>query len=381
MHIEKMKSRVKITFMIDILDSNLGGTENQLIKMINGLDKRDFQVELICFDNHPWFEANAKTLDCSSRVIAINRLKKTYSYINFLKLVSHLRSEKPDVVHTFFPAGNTLGVFAARLAGVKNVISSRRDYGEWMQGPYLFTTKVANRFVARIIANSYMVKELTERKELVSGGKVDVIYNGIDTGLFRDILPDLGLKKKLGIPLENRVVGIVANFRPMKHHYTFVKAANEILKTRKDVDFVLVGTGQLKEETERLAAGLKISERMHFAGPQKNVRPYLSIMDVGVNCSEGEGLSNAVMEYMAAGVPAVVSNAGGNPDLITHEVNGYVFPLDDHAALASFILRLLDDKTAGERFARSALEKVRKEMSLEAMIAKYEGFYKRLANG
>jgi glycosyltransferase involved in cell wall biosynthesis len=133
-----------------------------------------------------------------------------------------------------------------------------------------------------------MVKELTERKELVSGAKVDVIYNGIDTDLFRDIRPRSGVKKTLNIHDRNRVVGIVANFRPMKHHYTFVKAANEILKTRKDVDFLLVGTGQLKEETERLAAELKISGSMHFAGPQQNVIPYLSIMDVGVNCSEGE---------------------------------------------------------------------------------------------
>jgi len=375
-----MKKRMKITFIIDILDSDLGGTENQLIKMINGIDKKKFEVELICFDNHPWFEANAKTLDCDSRVIAINRFKKAYTYMNFLRLVSHLRKDKPDVLHTFFPAGNTLGVFAGRLAGVRNIVSSRRDYGEWMLGPYLFTTKVANRFVKRIIANSYMVKELTESKELVSGGKVAVIYNGINTDLFVNMKPDLSFKKKLRIPERNKVVGIVANFRPMKHHYTFIRAAAEILKTRKDVDFILVGTGQLREDTERLAASLDISERVHFAGPQNNVRPYLSIMDAGVNCSEGEGLSNAVMEYMAAGVPAVVSNAGGNPDLITHDVNGYVFELDDHRSLASFILRLLDDKATRDRFTKNALEKIRREMSLTAILSEYENFYQRLVN-
>lgn len=375
-----MKKRLKITFIIDILDSDLGGTENQLIKMINGLNKKKFQVELICFDNHPWFEANARDLDCDSRVIAINRFKKVYTYVNFLRLVNHLRKEKPDVLHTFFPAGNTLGVFAGKLAGVKNIVSSRRDYGEWMLGPYLFTTKVANRFVKRIVANSYMVKELTERKELVAGGKVDVIYNGINTDLFANMKPDTALKNRLRIPERNKVVGIVANFRPMKHHYTFLKAAAEILKIRKDVDFILVGTGQLREDTEKIARTLDISESVHFAGPQKNVRPYLSIMDAGVNCSEGEGLSNAVMEYMAAGVPAVVSNAGGNPDLITHDVNGYVFELDDHQELASFILKLLDDGETRDRFAKKALEKIQREMSLKAILSEYESFYQRLVN-
>jgi len=376
-----MKKPLKIIFMIDILDSNLGGTENQLIKMINGLDKKKFQVELICFDDHPWFEANATTLDCSSRVVAINRFNKAYTYINFVRLVSHLRREKPDIVHTYFPVGNSLGVFAAYLAGVQHIVSSRRDYGEWMRGPYLFMTKAANRCASRIIANSSMVKELTERKELVSGAKVDVIYNGIDTDLFRNIKPDKALKKRLGIPEGNRVVGIVANFRPMKHHFTFVKAAAGILKKRRDIDFVLVGTGQLKEETERLAAGLGVSGSMHFAGPQDDVIPYLSIMDVGVNCSEGEGLSNAIMEYMAAGVPCVVSNGGGNPDLITHDVNGFVFDVDDHAALAGYILRLLDDEEARGRFVGNALKKVKSEMSLKAILARYEDYYQGLVNG
>jgi len=227
-----------------------------------------------------------------------------------------------------------------------------------------------------------LVKELTQKKEKVAENKIDVILNGIDTAPFLNNKPDLDLKRKLNIPESSKVVGIIANFRPMKHHYAFVKASAEILKTRSDVEFILVGGegGQLRNKIEMLAQSLSISDKMHFVGVQKNVIPYLSIMNVGVNCSEGEGLSNAIMEYMVSGVPAVVSNGGGNPDLITHDVNGYVFKVDDHKSLASYTLQLLADSVTCERFTANAFKKIVKEMSLDAMLSKYENYYARLAN-
>jgi glycosyltransferase involved in cell wall biosynthesis len=369
---------IKITYIIDVLDTDMAGTENQLIKLINGLDHNTFRIQLVCLSDHPWFNANASSLKCSSTVIEIRRFKKLHTYLNFLKLVRMLRRDRPDIVHTFFPVGNIVGVMAARLAGIKHILSSRRDYGEWMNGHYLTATKIANRFVGKIIANSTIVKDLTLRRENIKNGKVEVIYNGINAAAFENITRDALLKSKLDIPDNHQVVGIVANFRPMKHHYTFIKAAKEVVKHRDDVTFLLVGSGPLKEEIERLAGSLNMLDRLRFVGRQKEILPYLSIMDIGVNCSEAEGLSNAVMEYMAAGIACVVSDAGGNPDLITNDVNGYTFSLDDHQTLATLILRLLAHPATRDRFIKNAREKIRKEMSLEVMFSTYQTFYKSL---
>jgi glycosyltransferase involved in cell wall biosynthesis len=375
-----MEARIKITYIIDTLNSNLAGTENQLIKLINGLNKKEFAVQLICLQTHPWFEAYASSLQCTSAVVGISRLKAFSSFLKFLKLVTLLRNNRPDVVHTFFPASNILGVLAASMAGIKNILSSRRDYGEWMNSRYLLATRFANKFATKIVANSHMVEKLTVIKENVKEENIKVIYNGIDTKLFKITERDHLLKSKLNIPSDHKIAGIVANFRPMKRQFTFIRAAHEILRTRRDVSFLLIGRGPLQEEIERLAQTLKVDRHIYFAGVQTEILPFLSILDVGVNCSDGEGLSNAVMEYMAAGVPCVVSNAGGNPDLITHEVNGCVFELDDYKTLARLILKLMDDSKMSQQFARNAKEKIEKEMRLDVILSKYERFYQTLVN-
>jgi len=374
---------MRITFIIDHFHHELGGTENQLEKMLRGLSKR-FEIELITLRASEWLSTRGRGLDCRVSVFQIDKFKRAYTYRNFIRLVSHLRATKPDVVHTFFPVANIVGVVAARLAGIRGVAASRRDYGEWMNRRYLYMTRIANRLVARIVTNSNQVKRLTEQVERFPGDRIDVIYNGIVMDSFNRVAPVLELKHALRIPESHKVVGLIANYRPMKRHETFVRAASEIVQARDDVDFLLVGDnavpGKPKEAIQQLVESLGIAGRVHFAHANGNVQDYLSILDVGVNCSEGEGLSNAIMEYMAAEVPCVVSDSGGNPDLITDDVNGYTFPLGDHRALAQKILHVIENEPARRRFTHNAKEKVRNEMSLEAMLGRFAEFYQSLGN-
>jgi len=212
-----------------------------------------------------------------------------------------------------------------------------------------------------------------------------VIYNGIDPGPFTRSQPDRSLRRELGIPDGHKLVGIVANFRPMKRHVTLVRAAREILDRRRDVAFVLIGQnvthdGQ-QQVLEELAASLGVRDHFHFVGARPDVARYLSIMDIGVNCSVGEGFSNAIMEYMAAGVACVVSDGGGNPDLIKSDVHGLVFPVDDHGALARHILRLLAEPDTRSRLVENARRRIDLELSIPAMLAHHENLYRRIATG
>jgi glycosyltransferase involved in cell wall biosynthesis len=377
-----MTKPVRIAYVVDVLDTAQAGTENQLIKMLNGLGSRGFEISLICLRNHPWLMRNAASLSCDVTVFEIHRFKSLKTYFNIIRLIIFFRARRPDIVHTFFPVANVIGVVTAWLAGIRNIVSSRRDYGEWMIGGYLLATRIANLFARKIIANSHPVKDLTISAEKVANEKVAVIYNGIDLTAFSNITPDLNLKQRLGIPIQNKVVGKVANFRPMKHHHTFVMAASAILKVRDDIDFLLVGTdaggSHLRSELEDLARSLKISERLHFTGQQTHVIPYLSIVDIGVNCSEGEGLSNAIMEYMATGIPCVVSNSGGNPDLIQDGKTGRLFELDDHEEMAKIILEMLADPQQLNKYVTNARTMVREDMSVDCMLLKYELFYREL---
>ena len=375
--------RLRVAFIIDRLATDMAGTENQLLKIIHGLESEDFELHLITFRTHPWLDEHRSSLNCKTHVVEINRFKRPLTYINCIGLVKLLRGLRPDIVHTFFPVANIVGVLCARLAGIRHVVSSRRDYGEWMRTGYLMATRFANRYVSRITTNSRLVGELTQRVEKVDGARIEVIHNGIDLSAFAELRREENLKQKLGIPQANKLVGLVANFRPMKHHQTLLHAIPLILRQRTDVDFLLIGidvmAGGHRDRIIALADSLGIRARVHFVDSCRDVVPYLSIMDVGVNCSEGEGMSNAVMEYMAAGVPCVVSNSGGNPDLVSADVHGAVYRLDDHAGLAAEILRLLSDAQLRERYVRNARRRMETEMSLPAMLEAYKNLYRRLA--
>ncbi len=381
-HSEK-RDGMKITFIIDHFYHVLAGTENQLEKIIQGLSEQ-FEVELISFRASEWLATRGR--DCGWRVsvFQIDEFKHVSTYRNLIKLIGHLRATNPDIVHTFFPVANILGVMAARLAGVRTVIASRRDCGVWMNRRYLFMTRIANLFVTRIVTNSNQVKEITERIERFPGNRIIVIHNGIAADSFKRTAPARELKVALGIREDHSVVGLIANYRPVKRHETFVRAAYEIAQKRDDIDFLLVGenavAGGPKAAIQQLVASLGISHRVYFAHANGNLEDFLSILDVGVNCSEGEGLSNAIMEYMVAEVPCVVSDSGGNRDLITDNVNGYMFLVGDHHALAQKVLRIIDDGVVRRRFTYYAKEKMRTELSLENMISRFSEFYLRIGN-
>lgn len=170
-------------------------------------------------------------------------------------------------------------------------------------------------------------------------------------------------------------MGIVAHLVPMKRYGTFLRAAKRVLDRRKDIDFVIVGDGPLRGELELLAYKLRIKEHVHIVGAQEDVLPYLSFFDVGVNCSANEGLSNAIMEYMAYGVPCIVSDAGGNPELIEHGINGYLFELGNDIELANKIIYLLDDEKKQKEFISKSKEKIMEKLTLDKMISAYDGYF------
>lgn len=379
-----MTKKIKLMFCIDYIDGSTGGTENQLIKLINYLNHEKYDLYLLCLRNTPWLEENKSKLKCTVTAFNYNELSHGdfRNFISFWMAVNHMKKVIPDIMIVFFPTSYILGVIAARLAGVKIIMSTRRDYGLWLENKGIYALRLSNRFVHGIITNSQKVKELTCLKEHYDRSKVRVIYNGIEAERFSHSSDtDLSLKASIGIPLSNKVIGIVAGLRPMKHHATFLNAAKRVLKIISDVSFVLIGDGPLRGELGKYATYLGIGKSVHFLGWQTDIPRYLSLLDIGANCSANEGLSNAIMEYMAAGVPTIVSDAGGNTELIEHGVNGYVFELDDDTQLAEYIISLLKDKDTSNLFSSRSKEIMKERFGIDKMLNEYDILFTNLLKG
>ncbi len=372
---------MRIALLIDQVWDPLAGTENQLLKLIHGLGARH-ELHLICLRSTQWLEREGPNLPCTVKVIRIDGFRRLHSYGNVLALCAYLRRIRPDVVHTFFPVGNIVGPVAARIAGVRAIVASRRDYGEWMIPRYLRFTHLANRFVARIVTNSAEVGRMTTAVEGFDAERIEVIPNAIELERFHVSQRNEALRAQLGVPAGGALVGLIANYRPMKRQATLVRAARRILDQRDDVRFVLVGrnaTAQdLHGEVAALIRDLALEGKV-FQMHTGRVTEVLAALDVAVNCSQGEGLSNAVMEAMAAGVPVVASASGGNPDLVTDQQTGLSFELDNDAQLADRILALLHDPALGRRLADTALRRLRAEMSPDIVVDRFDAFYRSLA--
>ena len=371
----KRPKKIKVIFMIDFLYALSGGTENQLVKIIKNLERNKYDIYLLTLQETQWVRDNMRNLNCSIMVYNIEKLKNPINILVFIRLVKYIRKVKPDIVVTFFPLSNILGVIAAKFAKVDTIISTRRDYGLWLDKKSVYFLRFANIFVKGIVANSRKVKELTSEEEKFDSSKIHVIYNGVEANNFNPYAAKgYLLKKELGISPHSKVVGIVGNLRPMKRHRTFIKAAKQVSRVRNDVDFIIVGDGPLRKDIEALTAKLGIEKQIHFVGRQEDILPFLSIFDIGVNCSSNEGLSNAIMEYMAFGIPCIVSDAGGNPELIKNGINGYTFEVDNHLELSRLILDLLDDKEKRKYFIAKSKNRI-KNMSLNKMISTYDRYF------
>ncbi len=368
---------MNIAILIDFMSTDRAGTEGQVFKLLNGLTQ-GHAVELIVLRRSDWLDANAASFPWPVTVIELGGVARPGFLLGVWRLVAHLRRRRPDVVHTFFPIANIVGVMAGRLAGARAVLSSRRDYGYWITPGYLKATRFANRFVDRIVTNSQQVRRFTTEIESVPAERISVVFNGVDVGALQRHPEQTGLRSKLGIPEGMRVIGLVANFRPIKRHDTLLEAIALLSRRHPDVCALFVGADSPDDPTLagilQHADQLGLSDRVFRGQADGNIADFLSLMDVGVNSSESEGLSNAVIEYMVTKVPVVVSNGGGNPELIEHEVHGLVFPVGDAAALALCLGRLLDDTELRSHCVDAAFRKTQ-DMTLPAMVRHHEEVY------
>ncbi len=298
-----------------------------------------------------------------------------------LRFARFLRRERIAIVQTHFRDANIVGIVAARLAGIKSIISTRRNQGYWHTPPELAILKVLDRWVARFVANAESTAQQVIRTEGVLRDAVSVIPNGVDPTLFENIDPSMksAYKERVGLPPHRPVVGIVANLRPVKAVDVFIRAAAALSRKYPEALFVILGDGCERANLEQLALRLGIEDRVRFWGACSNVPELLPAFDVGVLTSTSESFSNALLEYMAAGLPVVCTDCGAARELLNGHVYGCIVPVGDPLAVADAVDKSLSNGTASAAFdANRAL--VLQCFSETAMTRPHEALYASMAH-
>ncbi|MEE4299866.1 MAG: glycosyltransferase, partial [Pseudomonadales bacterium] len=307
--------------MIDALFEPAGGTEGQLLHLLRNLDRARFEPTVFCLHS-------AGTTVPDAEVLNLPLSPNPATLIKVWNFARRLRKQDFDIVQTHFRDANIIGVFAAWLAGVPTIISTRRGVPLWTSPNDLRLLRWLNGRVSWFIANSQATRDRYVREEGFAADRVDVIYNGLEAHRFTGLsVPErTRLRAELDLAPTDRVVGIVANLRPVKGLGDFLDAAGMLADEFADARFVLVGQGDQESDLRAQAERLDIVERVRFAGARSDVPDLLQCFDVGVLTSHSESFSNSVLEYLAADLPVVVTDVGGVREAVEDGRQGFIVP-------------------------------------------------------
>jgi len=371
-------NKLKILFCIEYLDT--GGTEKQLISLIDGLNGECFQPYLCCLRNTMIGNQRRKqaidlfnAIECPKIQLDFISLNKISSWVHLIRLAQFIRKHNIDIVQTYFQDPTMLGLIAARLSGVKHVVANFRDLGFWRYRDNDRKMRIVYRFCSSYIANSRAVKEFYADNYKLIKDNIKIIYNGID------IKPFTRIRRKDSSRTKDIIIGIVANFnREVKRLDVFLKAASYVLQQKDDVQFIIAGEGELKEDLLKLSMQLGINENVTFLGRVKDIPELLTRIDIGVNSSDSEGFSNSILEYMAARLPVVATDVGGTREIIINGVNGFLVKPGDYKTMGERIVALISDETLYNKISDAAYITIENNYSLRACIKTYENYYNEL---
>lgn len=179
----------------------------------------------------------------------------------------------------------------------------------------------------------------------------------------------------LQIPPNAHVIGIVAVFRDQKRLWVWIELALKILKECPQAHFLLVGDGEWRSRLEKKIQESGKSEHFHLVGVQKQVIPYLSIMDIYLSSSEFEGLPIAMLEAMSCEVPVVATRAGGIGEVVQHGVQGFLSEIDEYDELVGYCVELINNQELHQSMSLAARKRVVSQFSMNRMVAELESVY------
>jgi glycosyltransferase involved in cell wall biosynthesis len=215
-----------------------------------------------------------------------------------------------------------------------------------------------------------------KNSEGVPPERIEILPNAIDLDKFSPPTSEARLeaRRQLGLPLDGPVFVSVATLFPVKDPQTLVEAAALVRATLSDAQFLLVGEGPLRGALTKRIEELGLGETVRLLGAQADVRPYLAAADVGLLTSQSEGSSNSLLEYMAMGLPAVVTDLPANREL----VGGEFFEAGNARELASRVLALWQDPGRRARLSGEYRRRAT-EFGLEAFARRAQSYYANLA--
>ena len=361
-----------------ISDTNIGGAGVLLITRLSSDEQMRKKTTVVLPRGSALVERlvelGVRTIEadvCADRSFQMSAIPK---YVRIIRLI------RPDIVNCH---GNLSFRIAAFLCGVPVRIYTRHctfPIPKWQR------SRVARPIIGAcqcILSNGIIAVADVVKDDLVTIGvpseKVKIIINGV-SGIQRLTEGEREkVRKSLSIPLDATVVGIFARLEEYKGHTDLIEAASIMSDHSDKYRFLIVGSGSCEEQLKQMCREKEIADRVIFTGFAKDITPLINITDINVNCSHGtETSSLSLSEGMSIGIPAVVSNYGGNPYMVEDGVNGFVYPVSDSLRLAYLLEKIAEDDRLRKIMSRNARRRFERELNAEKMTEATYDYYTQL---
>ncbi len=314
-------------------------------------------------------------------VVALGR-RPGLDWATVSAVARQVRERDLDVVHAhqytpFFYGG--LGAWWAR--GGTRVIFT--EHGRHYPDVVSWKRRLANRWILRRLADRITsVCEFSSRALATKDGfpadRIQVIENGIDVARHDPAADRTALRVRLGLDPARRYIACIARFHPVKDHRMLLEAFAAVAGALPDVDLLLVGDGPLRPQLEAQVAGTGLQSRVRFLGVRPDVPGILAAVDLFALTSVSEAASITLLEAMATGLPVVVTNVGGNPEIVRAGIDGELVPRGDAAAMSDALRKVLTHSTLARTMGVSGAERVRERYRLDRTIERYGRMYEEL---
>ncbi len=358
-----------------ISDSNIGGAGKCVLTFLKYYDKSAIDLKIVV----PKDSLLKKELEALGGTVieAEGIADKSLSLKGIKSLKKIFKEEKPDIVHSH---ASMSARFAARLCKGIRIVFTRHSVFEPSKKISSGLGKAINGFVNNSTADSIIAVAEAAKENIVKTGvnadKIIVIQNGVEPLKVMSEEEKLKIKSNYNVADNEYLLGIVARLNYVKGHTYILEAIKKLLDDGIKVKLLIAGTGDYEDEIRKKTSELGIDENVIMAGFVSDVTGIMNVLDLNLNASFGtEATSLSLLEGMSIGLPAVVSDFGGNPGVIEHNVNGLIFKKCDSDDLYIKLKSILGDEDKMQKLKDGSIKVFEKKFRAEVMTKAIEKVY------
>ncbi len=354
-------------------DMQIGGAERVILNLVENTDIDRFDITILCIENHLG-ELGTQLKEKGIKIITFGR-NPGFDFKLLKKIRGYIRQNKIEILHCHQYTPYTYGVLASFLLPCDVIFTEHgRFYPDVRKFKRVMINPLLEKITKRITAISSATVSALIKYENFSSQKIDLVYNGLEDSKY-NISASRNIKKEFDIPEDVYIIGTVARLDPIKNQKMMFHALKSIKEKIPEIKLLVIGDGPERKSLENLVIELQLQENVVFTGFRNDVHLFYQIMDIFLLTSFSEGTAMTLIEAMASSLPCIVTDVGGNPEVVINNETGIVIPSDRHDLLTTTVCELLWDTAKIKKMGQAGRQRFEQNFTIEKMVDAYQKLY------